>query len=279
MNEAKASLIPIAARVPFPARSARWMLPVGAGALAALLLLAQARRNMAAQQAGAGGEARALKSIVRPLLRWATRRALVGRSRSTFSPEKGRFTRADVDRIIRQLWRSYDELVPGIPWEPTLGARLNLRLACATVAAHRALVEAGVEKEEAVRLIADVAWEVCGKGAALPGLVARAFARDPVRRLRITTDLVRRFPFNPPGYVIEDVAAADGAVAFDVRRCPVADYFRSHDLGQLCVGTWCSQDYPFAEIWGGRLERSRTLAAGDDHCDFRWKAGGSEVSS
>ncbi len=237
------------------------MLPVGAGALAALSLVAQARR-------AGGGE----KRILKPLLRWATRRALVGRSRSALNSEQGRFTRAEVDRVLQQLWRNYDELVPGIPWEPTFGARMTLRLACATVAAYRALVAAGIEKDEAIRLIADVAWVACGKGAALPGLVARAFARDSVRRLRITTDLVRRFPFNPPGYVIEDVAAANGAVAFDVRRCPVADYFRSHDLGQLCVGTWCSQDYAFAEMWGGKLERKGTLAGGGDRCDFRWKA-------
>ena len=236
------------------------MLPVGAGALAGFLL-ALARR-------AGGGE----KRILKPVLKVAARRALVGRRRFALNPEQGRFTRAEVDRILQQLWRNYDELVPGIPWEPTFGARMNLRLACATVAAYRALVAASIEKDEAIRLIADVAWVACGKVGALPGLVARAFARDPVRRLRITTDLVRRFPFNPPGYVIEDVAATDGAVAFDVRRCPVADYFRSHDLGQLCVGTWCSQDYPFAEIWGGKLERSETLAAGDRRCDFRWKA-------
>ena len=246
------------------------ILPAGVGALAGLLVAVQVRRKTTSLLADTGGETRALKSIMKPLFRWATRRALVGRARSTSSPEQGRFTRAEVDRILKQLWRNYDELVPGIPREPTIGARMNVRLACATIAAYQALLAAGIEKDEAVMLIADVAWEVCGKGAMLPGLVSRAFARDPVRRLRIATNLVRRFPFNPPGYVMEDVPA-DDMVAFDVRRCPVGEYFRSYDLGQLCMGTWCSQDYAFAEIWGGKLERSGTLAAGDDRCDFRWK--------
>ncbi len=206
---------------------------------------------------------------MKPVFRWATRRALVGRTRCTSSPEQGRFTRADADLILNRLWHNYDELVPGIPREPTFGARMNLRLACATIAAYRALLAAGIEKDEAISLIADVAWGVCGKGAALPGLVSRAFARDPVRRLRIATNLVRRFPFNQPGYMMEDVPA-DDMVAFDVRRCPVAEYFRSYDLGQLCMGTWCGQDYAFAELWGGRFERGGTLVEGADRCDMRW---------
>jgi hypothetical protein len=40
----------------------------------------------------------------------------------------------------------------------------------------------------------------------------------------------------------------------------------------LCIETWCNLDFPLAEMWGGRLERTQTLAAGCEHCDFRFKA-------
>ena len=38
-----------------------------------------------------------------------------------------------------------------------------------------------------------------------------------------------RFPFNAPGYLIEPVPANSGT-AFDVVRCPIADYFRGQGL-------------------------------------------------
>jgi ubiquinone biosynthesis protein len=94
--------------------------------------------------------------------------------------------------------------------------------------------------------------------------------RDRLGRLRFATDLFRSFPFNPPGYLMEDISAPH-EVAFDVRRCPVAEYFRRHGASEVCVATWCNLDYALAEQWGGRLERTGTLAAGADRCDFRWK--------
>jgi ubiquinone biosynthesis protein len=59
-------------------------------------------------------------------------------------------------------------------------------------------------------------------------------------------------------------------VAFDVRRCPVAEHFRAEGLSQLCVESWCNLDYAVAEKWGARLERTTTLAEGAERCDFRW---------
>ena len=211
----------------------------------------------------------AWRFVMKPVLNWAARRVLTGRRRSLQRPEAGRFSGTDVDAVLRRLWRTYDELAPGIRDEPTLGARMNVRLACATVAAHRALAASGVEEREAADLIADIAWVVYERWGALPKLVARLASRDPGRRLAIATTLFRRFPFGPPGYVIEDVAA-DGHVAFDVRRCPVGEYFLSQGLAEVCVATWCNQDYALAELWGGRFERTGTLVEGADRCDMRW---------
>jgi hypothetical protein len=52
----------------------------------------------------------------------------------------------------------------------------------------------------------------------------------------------------------------------------VADYMRAHGASDLCVGAWCNQDFALAKLWGGELHRTKTLAAGDDHCDFRFIA-------
>jgi hypothetical protein len=47
---------------------------------------------------------------------------------------------------------------------------------------------------------------------------------------------------------------------------------RANDAADLCIGTWCNLDFPLAEMWGGRLERRGTLAAGAPVCDFRFVA-------
>jgi hypothetical protein len=77
-----------------------------------------------------------------------------------------------------------------------------------------------------------------------------------------------RFPFNAPGYLIKR-AAGDRGLVFDVVRCPVASYFRKRDAADLCVASWCNLDYALAELTNETLVRTKTLAGGDDRCDFR----------
>jgi hypothetical protein len=77
-----------------------------------------------------------------------------------------------------------------------------------------------------------------------------------------------RFPFNAPGYLIER-AASDRYLAFDVVRCPVASYFRKYGAADLCIASWCNLDYALAGLTKETLVRTKTLAAGDDRCDFR----------
>jgi len=35
--------------------------------------------------------------------------------------------------------------------------------------------------------------------------------------------------------------------------------------------SWCNLDFALVEMWGGKLERSETLASGCNRCDFRFK--------
>jgi hypothetical protein len=100
----------------------------------------------------------------------------------------------------------------------------------------------------------------CGKTTAL------AF---PVGKLGDhQSDVSLRFPFNAPGYLIETVPA-DSGTAFDVVRCPIADYFRGQGAIDLCSASWCNLDYALAELTHEKLVRTKTLVCGDDRCDFR----------
>ena len=49
------------------------------------------------------------------------------------SAEQGRFTRADVNDILKVAWFRYAEGLGKLPPEPTVGSRMNVRLACFTM--------------------------------------------------------------------------------------------------------------------------------------------------
>lgn len=212
-----------------------------------------------------------MKVICRPVTARAAHSGLMGRSRDRYNPDKGRFTRSEVDGILKQVWLTYDQLVPHVPQEPKLGNRMVMLLSCVTLACFRVLMANGTERQYAIELIGDVAWKIYEKFGRFPMLVTGLLTRDPRKRLQMSVNTFSRFPFTPPGYVIERLPSSDG-ISMDMLRCPVAEYFRKQDASDLCIGAWCNLDYALAEMWGGWLERTETLAAGHSRCDFRFKA-------
>jgi len=197
--------------------------------------------------------------LLRPLLAPAVRRAL-----------RSRFLSPEIHGVLDDTFDNYERQRSRLPKEKVLGARLMVHFAALTAGFYRVLVARGVPDDEARRLTAEVTWHVYDKMAAVPWALARVTKRTPYDRLRRATGLFRRFPFGPPSYDMIDVDATANVVAFDVRRCPVAEYFRARGLKQVCVDAWCNLDVPLAKKWGARLERAGTLAQGAERCDFRW---------
>jgi ubiquinone biosynthesis protein len=178
-----------------------------------------------------------------------------------------------VDRVLAEMWNRYYELEPTVPIEHTLGAVFTTHLAALTLAMHEVLLREGIREQESYRLIYEIGWKFYTEMGEPPLLLAAAFTRNPLKRLRLATDLFRLFPFGSPGYGWRDVPGAEGEVAFDCTRCPVAEVFAQQGASELCVNTWCNLDFPLAEKWGGVLARTGTIAMGREQCDFRWRTG------
>ena len=178
--------------------------------------------------------------------------------------------RATCESLVDETLVSYTTRCPTAPPEPSAGGRLMVRLAALTVCFYRALLARGHDEAQARALTVRVTTAVYDKMATMPTVLSRMGSRSGKQRLARATSMFRRFPFSPPAYRMQDVPTDTEAVAFDVLRCPVAEYFAAEGLQQLCVESWCNLDFALARRWGGTLERSRTLAEGADHCDFRW---------
>lgn len=179
----------------------------------------------------------------------------------------------ETEQLLSETWATYDTLETDIPLQPNIGAMLTTHLAALTLALHRTLVSHARSPEQSHALIHAIGWDIYRRMADPPLELARAITADPAKRLRIATDLFRRFPFGPPGYGWRDVDAGEDIVAFDCTKCPVADFFAQNGNAELCTATWCALDFPLAEKWGGRLVRPKTIASGHDHCNFRWHTG------
>lgn len=178
----------------------------------------------------------------------------------------------EVDDLLESTWARYADLAPSVPSQETLGARFMVHLSALTIAMYEALLSAGQTAEGATTLIYDMSWLVYTKMGEVPWTMAGAMSNDSVKKLRFATTTFRTFPFASPSYLWKDVAAAPDVVAFDCLKCPVAEHFRTHNLSDLCVNTWCKLDYPLAQQWGSELKRTGTIASGAPVCDFRWHA-------
>jgi hypothetical protein len=150
----------------------------------------------------------------------------------------------------------------------SLGVDLLLRLFEWDRALYGALLESGVAGEEAGRMIAEINWRVLGPSTVLNFSLSRLRSGDLRTRVQWVVDLLFATVFTAPFRRV--VLQADGAVAFDVTRCPLAEYFASQGTPELTRHAACSLDYRMAEQWGVTLQRTRTIAEGHPLCDFRF---------
>jgi ubiquinone biosynthesis protein len=214
--------------------------------------------------------------LLQPCTRWAALRVLVGRCRSRHA-EEGRFTRAEAKLLIKDAWRIFEEVTPNLPAQPTTGTRLNIRLACLTLACFQALLQRGTERSYAIEIVSDLTWTLYAKWGLLArllhgrGIISHFGSPKPGETVPLL------FPFNPPGYIAKWVPV-DHGVGYDVVRCPVAEYFRNQNAADLCVNSWCNLDFPLGELLGQKLTREKTLVLGDDRCTFRWTPAASHGS-
>ena len=174
----------------------------------------------------------------------------------------------EVKEILHEYWQKYLQLRLEISAQPTLGGTLMIHLAAMSTAFYQELILRGQTKETATQLFYDIAWKVYVKMGKLSWWLAGRGNR--YQHLLKATKLFRKFPFNSPSYGWQDVETTNNVVSFNCVKCPVAEYFQSKGLSEFCVATWCALDYPLAEMWDARLERTGSIAGGAEICDFRW---------
>ena len=150
------------------------------------------------------------------------------------------------------------------------GARDLLKTSAYTIALHRSLVKAGIGPDEANSLVSDAVFAAILPARTALYRLAGFRHRDELARARWGAGVTRRFYYTTPDWEMSDVAVDDG-FGFDVTRCVIAEFYESFAMSELCQRAICDQDLRSAHHHGVVLERSQTLAAGGDCCDFRYR--------
>lgn len=180
---------------------------------------------------------------------------------------------ADGPAILDEIWTNATDRWTTLASQTTLGATITVRLASLTAAAYETLLARHPSVREATETVYDIAWAIYQKMGGAAWAASGVLSTDRAERLRLATVAFRTFPFSAPSYEWKPVPSPAGVVGFDCLRCPVAEYFQSQNLSELCVSTWCALDFALAEnVWNARLVRSGSIAGGATHCDFRWHA-------
>lgn len=71
---------------------------------------------------------------------------------------------------------------------------------------------------------------------------------------------------------LETLRSTPEELSVNVTRCKYAEYFASIGESEFGAMITCEIDPPMTEAIGSdlKLARSKTIASGGDHCDFRW---------
>lgn len=137
------------------------------------------------------------RGLLRPWTRQVARRVIVGRQLDS-DPGSGRFTRLDVDSVVYRAWVVFADLSADSPGRPMVGSRLNIHLACFTLAFFRALTEYGVAHAYAIELTADLTRSFHRQVEVLRRFVETG---DPQKRRTVGDIVPLSFPFNSTGYL------------------------------------------------------------------------------
>lgn len=178
------------------------------------------------------------------------------------------FDKDECSLLLNKLWFFYD----GIPESPlrcrSRAVGLMLSSARKNIALYKAFIALDVSKEKIRQYIAEINWEISRIIGTPMFILSMVKGKNASVRIKWINDVLWKYLFTRP---FERVPAdSDASVAFNIKRCPFQEYYRSQGVIELCGYASCSQDYLLAKTWHSTFKREQTLARGDDFCDFRF---------
>jgi hypothetical protein len=190
----------------------------------------------------------------------------------------GRYGEAFASTLLRESLAEFEELIPILPYiggkqNPLTG---NLVSSAGALAMHRVMQRHGKPVEETGELLYRLTEVWIGR---YPRFVRHLMGRYYLSRFsqrqskkRAALSQQRRYP----GDWVRMHVAGDGQTfewGVDYLECGIVKFLHSQGVDELAPYL-CQLDYALFGALGISLARTKTLADGDEKCDFRFKWGG-----
>mgnify|MGYP000628053370 CR=1 FL=1 len=179
-----------------------------------------------------------------------------------------RLSAVQASRIWRQTQERQAELSRSRP-RHSMSVNLLIKYMEWDAALYQAALAEGLSSEEAGQLIEATNWRSFESMSALAFKVSRLRSARLLIRVEWLLDLMFKLVFAAP--FKRNKIPANNQVAFDVTRCPLAEYFRDLGIPELTKYAACSLDHYMAAQWGMTLKRTQTIAEEAPLCDFRFR--------
>lgn len=187
--------------------------------------------------------------------------------------EAKRHLKAQFPDKFEQIWRATNT------WQKRLatsrprysgGVKFMMTYMEWSCALYRALQDYSVDRAEAILLVETIMSDVYRPVPAAVFKLSRLRSAKRETRVKWLLGMITGHVLPAPPFCYRHLPSETG-VAFDVTRCPIADYFNSQGAPELTEPAGGNLDYVMARAWGIELVRTQTLAEGATYCDFRWK--------
>ena len=188
---------------------------------------------------------------------------------------KSRYGDQTATKICIEARNEFNHLLAGLPYiggDKHPGTRWIL-LAGHWVAFMRPLKESGYSTEESARMLYDLYVESLSK-TPKEKIEKRGKFMFTEKYIDIMKNWTRKSKTQRVDWVA-DFIPGDGIsfdYGIDYQYCPCFEYFISQDAKEIAP-YFCLVDFPEHKIMGTGLVRTKTLAQGDDVCNFRYKKG------
>jgi plasmid stabilization system protein ParE len=195
---------------------------------------------------------------------------------STEKVLSARFGQSQAKTLIQDIRREYEALALEAPY---IGGEDNIFTEWLTygvyyLAVYQVLKSLGQTIEQAGRII----YETYETMADYPAWMLRLmgglkYGKGYVERLQ--TAAVESQQQRYPGDWVCTFAEGDGETfdyGLDITECGICKFYRAHGAAELAP-YMCLSDYVVSRAFGRGLVRYKTIAEGDEVCDFRYKQG------
>lgn len=176
-----------------------------------------------------------------------------------------------VIKFSNEVWKVYRDRSNILTKQKTLGATVMVKYSLFTLIIYDQLLLENIEKEKAMKLTSEITWILYERLTNRFWIFTRLFSKKPIIRVKKAMNFfIKHFPYKSPGYEMKILKTNDDEVAFNVYKCPAAEFFKEKQLSELCTVSWCDLDYPLADKWNVNLKRDKTIAKGYRICDFKF---------